>query len=310
MLVSVDHGNKSVKTPYFLFTSGIIVSEDKPALSTDYIFWNGKYYTLTEKRIAYLRDKTEDDRFYVLTLFAIAYELRRKEIPESLDPVDITLLVGLPPAHYGRQHTRFESYFLKNRAVIDFEFCGEYRSIRISKVVSYTQALAAAVTQFAALKNYGVSYIIDIGGFTVDVLKLRNGRPDLEVVESFERGIITLYNSIISKCNSQFARLLEDCDIDEVIRNEPTMLPGEVQLLIRSMTDDFLSEFYNFLREHGIDVKTSKCVFAGGGSLLLRSTIERSGKVAFPIFIDDIHANAVGYQLLYQSEVKANGRQQ
>lgn len=310
MLVSVDHGNKSVKTPYFLFTSGIIVSEDKPALSTDYIFRNGKYYTLTEKRIAYLRDKTEDDRFYVLTLFAIAYELRRKEIPESLDPVDITLLVGLPPAHYGRQHTRFESYFLKNRAVIDFEFCGEYRSIRISKVVSYTQALAAAVTQFAALKNYGVSYIIDIGGFTVDVLKLRNGRPDLEVVESFERGIITLYNSIISKCNSQFARLLEDCDIDEVIRNEPTMLPGEVQLLIRSMTDDFLSEFYNFLREHGIDVKTSKCVFAGGGSLLLRSTIERSGKVAFPIFIDDIHANAVGYQLLYQSEVKANGRQQ
>ena len=31
MIVSVDHGNKSVKTPHFLFTSGIIVSEDKPA---------------------------------------------------------------------------------------------------------------------------------------------------------------------------------------------------------------------------------------------------------------------------------------
>ena len=36
--------------------------------------------------------------------------------------------------------------------------------------------------------------------------------------------------------------------------------------------------------------------------------IERGGKVAFPVFIDDIHANAVGYMLLYQSEVKANGR--
>ena len=69
MIVSVDHGNKSVKTPNFLFTSGIIVSDDKPALSTDYIFWNGKYYTLTEKRIAYLRDKTEDDRFLRLDAF-------------------------------------------------------------------------------------------------------------------------------------------------------------------------------------------------------------------------------------------------
>lgn len=308
MNVSVDHGNKSIKTPNFLFTSGIIAQEDKPGLNVEYIFWDGMYYTLTEKRISYLRDKTEDDRFYVLTLFAIAKEMARQGLPESLDPVDITLLVGLPPAHYGRQHARFEEYFLRKRAVVDFEFNGEYRSIRIVKVVSFTQALAAAATRYAELKNYGVSYIIDIGGFTVDVLKLRNGRPDLEVMESFENGVITLYNAMKSKCNAQFARILEDCDIDEVIKNEPTMLPGEVQLLIRNMATDFLSEFYNFLREHAIDVKTSKCVFAGGGSILLRSMIERGGKVAFPIFIDDIHANAVGYQLLYQSEVKKNGK--
>ena len=158
------------------------------------------------------------------------------------------------------------------------------------------------------LKNYSMSYIIDIGGFTVDVLKLRNGKPDLEVMESFEKGVITLYNTITSKCNAQFARLLEDCDIDEVIQNEPTMLPGEVQLLIRNIVTEFLNEFYNFLREHSIDVKTSKCVFAGGGSILLRSMIERSGKVAFPIFIDNIHANALGYQLLYESEVRTHAR--
>lgn len=42
------------------------------------------------------------------------------------------------------------------------------------------------------------------------------------------------------------------------------------------------------------------------------STEERHGivlaKNQLPVFIDDIHANAVGYMLLYQSEVKANGR--
>ena len=170
------------------------------------------------------------------------------------------------------------------------------------------QAFAAAVTQYSTLKTYSVAYIIDIGGFTIDVLKLRNGRPDLAVVESFEKGVITLYNSITSKCNALYARILEDCDIDEVIRNQPTVLPGEVQQLIRSMTGEFLSEFYNFLRERGIDVTTSKCVFAGGGSLLLRGMIERANKVAFPIFIEDIHANARGYELLYQSEVASNGQ--
>ena len=309
MIISVDHGNKSIKTPHAIFTSGLVMSDGLQGFKTDYIGWNGKYYSLTERRISYLRDKTEDDRFFILTLFAIAKELEYRDVSETLDPIDITLLVGLPPAHYEQLHSRFEQYFLRRREAIDFEYNGKYYSVRINKVLSYPQAFAAAVTQYSTLKAHSVAYIIDIGGFTIDVLKLRFGRPDLEVVESFEKGVITLYNSIASKCNSQYARILEECEIDEVIRNQPTVLPGEVQQLIRIMTSDFLAEFYNFLRERGIDVSTSKCVFAGGGSLLLRGMIERSNKVAFPIFIEDIHANAIGYEVLYQSEVAANGKQ-
>ncbi|MDU1323610.1 MAG: ParM/StbA family protein [Clostridiales bacterium] len=309
MIISVDHGNKSIKTPHAIFTSGLVMSDGLQGFKTDYIGWNGKYYSLTERRISYLRDKTEDDRFFILTLFAIAKELEYRDVSETLDPIDITLLVGLPPAHYEQLHSRFEQYFLRRREAIDFEYNGKYYSVRINKVLSYPQAFAAAVTQYSTLKAHSVAYIIDIGGFTIDVLKLRFGRPDLEVVESFEKGVITLYNSIASKCNSQYARILEECEIDEVIRNQPTVLPGEVQQLIRSMTSDFLAEFYNFLRERGIDVSTSKCVFAGGGSLLLRGMIERGNKVAFPIFIEDIHANAIGYEVLYQSEVAANGKQ-
>ena len=309
MIISVDHGNKSIKTPHAIFTSGLVMSDGLQGFKTDYIGWNGKYYSLTERRISYLRDKTEDDRFFILTLFAIAKELEYRDVSETLDPIDITLLVGLPPAHYEQLHSRFEQYFLRRREAIDFEYNGKYYSVRINKVLSYPQAFAAAVTQYSTLKVHSVAYIIDIGGFTIDVLKLRFGRPDLEVVESFEKGVITLYNSIASKCNSQYARILEECEIDEVIRNQPTVLPGEVQQLIRIMTSDFLAEFYNFLRERGIDVSTSKCVFAGGGSLLLRGMIERGNKVAFPIFIEDIHANAIGYEVLYQSEVTANGKQ-
>ena len=212
MIISVDHGNKSIKTPNALFTSGLIVSEGLQGFKTDYICWNNKYYTLTEQRIAYLRDKTEDERFYVLTLFAIAKELERRKVPETLDPIDITLLVGLPPAHYEQLHSRFEQYFLRRREIVDFEYNGKYYSIRVSKVLSYPQAFAAAVTQFGTLKAHSVAYIIDIGGFTIDVLKLRSGHPDLAVVESFEKGVITLYNGIASKCNA----LYEEHKIDEI----------------------------------------------------------------------------------------------
>lgn len=113
MIISVDHGNKSIKTPNALFTSGLISSEGLQGFKTDYICWNGRYYTLTEQRISYLRDKTEDERFYVLTLFAIAKELERRKAAETLDPIGITLLIGLPPAHYEQLHSRFEQYFLR-----------------------------------------------------------------------------------------------------------------------------------------------------------------------------------------------------
>lgn len=306
MIISVDHGNKSIKTPHTMFTSGLIESGAK-LTGSDYIFWGGKYYTLTERRITYMRDKTEDDRFYILTLFAVAREMEHAGIKESEEPVDITLLIGLPPAHYAQLHSRFEQYILRRREPVEFEYNGRIYTIRIKQVVSYIQALAAAVTRFGDLKKYPASYIIDIGGFTVDVLKLRYGKPDLAVMESFEQGTITLYNSIISQCNSQYAMLLEECDIDEVIKGEPSILPGEVQVMIRTMSDQFLNEFYRTMRERGIDVATAKCVFTGGGSLLLRSMVERSRKVGFPIFIEDIHANAIGYEFLYRSEVIARG---
>ena len=120
MIISVDHGNKSIKTPNALFTSGLIVSEGLQGFKTDYICWNNKYYTLTEQRIAYLRDKTEDERFYVLTLFAIAKELRNAR---GLPPmVEADLAVGLPPEHYGALRAKFAEYF--KRGAVKFVFNG------------------------------------------------------------------------------------------------------------------------------------------------------------------------------------------
>ena len=136
MIISVDHSNKSNKAPNALFSPGLISSEGLQGSKPVYICWNGRYYTLTEQRISYLRDKTEDERFYVLTLFAIAKELERRKAAETLDPIDITLLIGLPPAHYEQLHSRFEQYFLRRREAIDFEYNGKYYSIRTSIVLS------------------------------------------------------------------------------------------------------------------------------------------------------------------------------
>ena len=79
MLIAVDHGNKQIKTVHTPpFTSGLIQS-DTPGFGTDALAYRGKYYTLTDQRIPYRRDKTEDERFFILTLFAIAHEIEAME---------------------------------------------------------------------------------------------------------------------------------------------------------------------------------------------------------------------------------------
>ena len=46
-----------------------------------------------------------------------------------------------------------------------------------------------------------------------------------------------------------------------------------------------------------------KVIFVGGGAILLRRQIEASGKVGTAIFVDEINANAKGYEYLYQIEM-------
>lgn len=131
MLISVDHGNKLIKVLHHApFTSGLQES-DVPPFGGETLKYQGKYYTLSEKRIPYHRDKTEDDRFWILTLFAIAYEIEAVG-GYSQNIIRIQLAVGLPPAHYGAQCEAFTGYFT-NRGAVKFEFRGRTYSITFEK---------------------------------------------------------------------------------------------------------------------------------------------------------------------------------
>ena len=82
--IPLDHGNRNMKTAEEVFTSGLVESDLKPVLG-EYLQYNGKYYSLTGERIPYMRDKTLDDRFFILTLFGIG-----KELEKRLDAAHIT----------------------------------------------------------------------------------------------------------------------------------------------------------------------------------------------------------------------------
>ena len=304
MLLAVDHGNYAIKTPTFSFVSGLSEHTVRPPLSDELLEYDGRYWTLSGKRISYMRDKTQDDRFFILTLFAIAKELTRTGAASPLSQID--LAVGLPPEHYGVLKDRFAKYFRRNEP-IRFSYCDHAYMIVINRVMVFPQAYAAVIPNSNLVIKTMRMFIIDIGGYTTDVLLLRYGKPDLQFCRSLESGIITMNNEIIRKVNSLHDLLIDDEHISSVLSGQDTILSSEVKKTITEATQLHANNILNQLRELQIDLRSNPAIFVVGGCLLLKPFIVKSPLVAIAEFIDSPAASALGYQLLGSATLK-NGR--
>jgi plasmid segregation protein ParM len=56
MIIAVDHGNKQMKlSGGRVFTSGLRESDTKPPFGNDILKYKGKYYSISDKRIPFMR---------------------------------------------------------------------------------------------------------------------------------------------------------------------------------------------------------------------------------------------------------------
>lgn len=303
MLIAIDHGNKQIKTVNNQpFVSGLQESITRP-YGKDVLHYQNLYYALTDQRIPYHKDKSEDDRFFILTLFAIAGEIEKKGC-YSEDVMHVELAIGVPPAYFGSQGKTLAGYFME-RDVIKFEFHNKRFALYIDKVLCFPQAYAAAVMLLQTLIECPKALILDIGGHTADYMVLKNGKPLFHAItscDSLENGVDVLYNRVQSSLNAEKDILLEESEIDAILLGKSVSYGRDIVDIVRHQAQAFVNDLFSTLRERKIDLRSSKAIFVGGGSILLRGQIENSSKVGTALFVDDINANAKGYEFLYQLE--------
>ena len=301
MLIAIDHGNYACKTSDGdSFVSGLSEHSVQPPLVTDTIEWGGKFWTLTENRIPFMRDKTKDDRFFILSLFAIARKLNGQANPPS--EADIELAVGLPPEHFSVLKEKFMNYF--NREGVNFKYNGTPICINIARVFVYPQAYAAIVPRSRSLMATPRLFVIDIGGITTDILMLRNGKPDLQICRSLEIGVITMNNEIIGKVSALHDIRIEDDHITSVIQGQETILPELVIQTIWDSAKRHADTILNKLRELQVDLRSTPAVFIGGGAIQFKQYIEGSPMVIKADFLNDPKANAIGYMMLASAQLQ------
>jgi plasmid segregation protein ParM len=94
---------------------------------------------------------------------------------------------------------------------------------------------------------------------------------------------------------------LDESDIDAILSGDASYDETVIATMDRE-THAFVGDLLSALRERMLDLHSSKTVFVGGGSMLLKRYIESSRKVGDMLVVDDLAANARGYEFLYRLE--------
>jgi len=301
-IVAIDHGNAAVKTIHETFPAGLA---DAHGIADETVEYKGRQYALSHRRLPNMRNKALTDDYFILTLFALGRELDGLE--ES-----VMLAVGLPPAHMRSGRREFEAYFA-GRSPIEFRYNKCPRIIRVEQVLCFPQAYAAAMTRAGELAGLPRAFVVDIGGMTVDTLLLRHAKPDMAYTMSLEGGVNRLFNEIAGALSSELGIRAEQDQIEAVLcsshdgtelRGEDSFFDSSATHLMKTTAERFAARLLRDLRERDIDLQTTPSVFIGGGALLLRRFIEGSPIVKAPIFVEEVNANALGYQLLAEAALK------
>ena len=91
-IIGIDHGYGNIKTANCCFPTGVEASDTVPTFTGDLLRWNNKYYSIGVGHKEFLGDKFMDNDYYVLTLAAIARELKRERITTA----KVFIAAGLP----------------------------------------------------------------------------------------------------------------------------------------------------------------------------------------------------------------------
>ena len=183
-VIGIDHGWSMMKTVTQVFVTGVKEITTTPALFGDVLEYDGKYYKIGTVRQEVKDTKVEDDSFYLLTLAAVAKELKKR----GLSDAKVFLAVGLPLTRFGAERNNFIKYLTKNKRV-DFRYENEAYHIEIDDVAVFPQCYAAVVDKIPTMAKK--TLVVDIGSWTIDIMPVINKSPDESKCVTVPRGLIT-----------------------------------------------------------------------------------------------------------------------
>ena len=218
MVIGIDHGYYAIKTKQVCFPTGIIRYEYEPYTMQNVLQYQGEYYVCGTGRQTLVKDKTANDNYYLLTLAALAQEIRKRKGERT---AKVVLAAGLPLTGFGREKQKFKEYLLQKQ-LIRFLYEGERYEIQIEDVKLFPQGYSALALYPEYLKDEPSVLLVDIGGWTVDLMRLDNAVPNAATCRSLELGVIRCMDEIREQVRRNTGLSVTETQIERVLRGKPS----------------------------------------------------------------------------------------
>ena len=294
MTIGVDHGYAAMKTAHCAFPTGVVEYEHEPYTQKGALEYGGKYYVVGSGRQPLQKEKTATEDYYLLTLAAIAKEIDFREADRT---AEVLLAAGLPLTSFGRDKKRFREYLLRDGKPVLFRYEGREYAVTITDVSLFPQGYAAVLTQSELLDEPSI-IVADIGGWTVDLMRLDNRIPNAATCRSLELGMIRCLDEISEQVRQIFGVSMTDAQIESVLRGGAIGADDRVRAVIHAQAGQYVRDLLSTIMESGLDVRAMPTIFLGGGAALLKRHVSTTEGLCRPLLLDDVSLNAKGYERL------------
>lgn len=292
MVIGIDHGYYAIKTKQVCFPTGIIRYEYEPYTMQNVLQYQGEYYVCGTGRQTLVKDKTANDNYYLLTLAALAQEIRKRKGERT---AKVVLAAGLPLTGFGREKQKFKEYLFQKQ-LIRFLYEGERYEIQIEDVKLFPQGYSALALYPEYLKDEPSVLLVDIGGWTVDLMRLDNAVPNAATCRSLELGVIRCMDEILEQVRRNTGLSVTETQIERVLNGKSCSMPAEVVSLIEKQGRLYIEKILSAITEAGFDLRAVPSVFMGGGAAIFQHRVSTQDRLCRPIYLTDVHANAAGYE--------------
>ena len=292
--IGVDHGYAAMKTAHCSFPSGLAEYEHEPYTQKNVLCYDGKYYVVGSGRQPLQQDKTVDENYYLLTLAAIAKEIAYRNAPTT---TSVILAAGLPLTSFGREKKAFRAYLLREGKPVSFSYEGISYETSVQDVKLFPQGYAA-ILQHSDLLNEPSVILADIGGWTVDIMRLDNRIPNAATCRSLELGMIRCLDEISEQIRRSLGLSMTAAQIESVLRSDTSHVNEDSKKIIHLEAERYTKRLLSAIAESGLDVRAMPAVFLGGGAALLKRHVSAADGLCRPVILDDVSLNAKGYEWL------------